>query len=120
MLKMKTTYKKREKVNKETNTRWFWQILGGEFLLLPKIRQWFPFILFLALLMGVILLSEREIVKKKQIIKEKEIEYKEEISKLKRNNKFIPYNQSQELILMLENEGFKKKDESMFKIIIED
>lgn len=117
---MKSTYRKKEKENKEPKTNWFWQIFGGEFLLSPKIRQWYPYFIFLTLLIGVILLSERQIIKKKQIIKQKEIEYKEEISKLKRNNKFIPYNQNQELILMMEEEGFKKKDEAMFKIVVED
>ena len=118
---MKTTYKPnpKQQSNSEKKPNWFWQILGGEFLIMPQVKNWYPYILLLFVMIGTAVVSEKYIKEKQKIIKEKEIEYKEEITKLKKNNQFIPYEQNQELIQLLEEQGFVKNNEVMYKIVVE-
>lgn len=118
---MKSTYKpnRNQQLNSERKTNWFWQILGGEFLIMPKVKNWYPYILLIFVMIVSAVVSEKYIKEKQIIIKKKEIEYKEEITKLKKNNQFIPYEQNQELIQLLEEQGFLKNDEVMYKIVVE-
>lgn len=118
---MKSTYKpnRNQQLNSERKTNWFWQILGGEFLIMPKVKNWYPYILLIFVMIVSAVVSEKYIKEKQIIIKKKEIEYKEEITKLKKNNQFIPYELNQELIQLLEEQGFLKNDEVMYKIVVE-
>lgn len=118
---MESTYRspKSSKSQNQQKTNWFWKIFGGEFLISENIRKWYPYFILIFVLIGSIVISERSIKKKKMIIKKMEIEYREAIKSLKKNNKFIPYEQNQELIEILQKEGYKKNEQLMYKIIVE-
>ena len=118
---MKTTYRpsKKKQSTDAPKRSWFWNILGGEFLISPNLRKWYPYFILIFFMIGCIVVSERSIRQKKRIIHKKEIEYKEAITQLKNNNKFIPYEYNQELIEMMEEQGFRKDDQVIYKIIVE-
>ncbi len=81
-------------------------VFGGEFLLSRQMRPWYPYILFLLLLMAVMVISEQRITEKKREITRLENQYKAELSRLKANNQFIPYEENQILVKKMEARGY--------------
>ena len=71
-------------------------------------------------LITAIIINEQQITKKQNKIKKYENEYKEALSKLKKNNQFIPYQESQELLKMIEERGFVKNDKNRYKIVVKE
>ncbi len=71
------------------------------------------------MLFVIIILMQQSVDKKEDQINKKQTEYKEAITRLKQNNNFIPYEQNQELVKRLEEQGFSKQDRHTFKIEVE-
>lgn len=97
----------------------FENVLGGEFLLSPKMLPWYPFLLFVILLMGISVVSEQRILDKKAKIAELENEYKAELSKLKTNNQFIPYEENQALIETMKSRGYVLDEKHNYTVVVE-
>ncbi|MEG2070537.1 MAG: hypothetical protein RR034_04105 [Bacteroidales bacterium] len=116
---MKTTSTKEHQTqeNLEQKTT-FRQLMGGEFLLNKKMIKWYPYFFLLFIMVGILVVNERSIISKKEKIKDLEIEYKKTISNLKKNNQFIPYEQNQLLIEMMNEQGFVKNDKQVYKILV--
>jgi len=99
--------------------RFMEKVLGGEFLLDREMLPWYPFILFVVLLMAVSVVSEQRIVEKKEKITELENEYKAELSKLKTNNQFIPYEENQILIETMKTRGYVLDEKHNYTVVVE-
>lgn len=97
----------------------FENVMGGEFLLSPKMLPWYPYIFFVILLMGISVVSEQRILDKKAKIAELENEYKAELSKLKTNNQFIPYEENQILIETMKSRGYVLDEKHNYTVVIE-
>lgn len=116
---MKTTYKhtnssKQEKKDKSA----FRELMGGEFLLSKTALKWYPYLFFLFLLAGFVVINEKSVISKENKIKELDEEYKKNISNLRNNNQFISYDTNQKLIEMMEAKGFINDDKKIYKISI--
>lgn len=118
---MKTTYRKQEKESSEPKRQFtLSRIFDGEFFMSSQVRRHWPyFAMVTAFILGIII-SEQSITKKQKLIKQYENEYKETLSKLKKNNQFIPYKESQELLQIIEEKGFVKDDKSRYKIVVKE
>lgn len=111
---------KQKKVKPKSRFRLFFEnVLGGEFLLSPKMLPWYPYILFVILLMGVSEVSEQRILDKKEKIAQLENEYKAELSKLKTNNQFIPYEENQALIETMKTRGYVLDEKHNYTVVVE-
>lgn len=96
----------------------FGKLMGGEFLLSKKVIKWYPYFLLLFLMMVLIVANERSVANKQDKISDLSVEYKDAITKLKKNNQFIPYDQNQLLLEKLKNQGFNKYPKQTYKIIV--
>lgn len=108
--------------NNEKKTKknsWFKKIFTGEILTGEESKPIFLYGLFIVFLFVIIILMQQSVDKKEALIRKKQTEYKNAITRLKQNNNFIPYEQNQELIKKLEEQGFSKQDRHMFKIEVE-
>ena len=94
------------------------QLLSGDFLFSKETIRWYPYIAFVFLLMILTVLNEHNMNSKRQRIKQLETEYKQTISKLKHNNQYILYEENQQLIQMLKNNGFEKNEKHLYRIIV--
>lgn len=111
---------RRKKEKPKSRFRLFFEnVLGGEFLLSPKMLPWYPYILFVILLMGVSVVSEQRILDKKEKITQLENEYKAELSKLKTNNQFIPYEENQILIETMKSRGYVLDEKHNYTVVVE-
>lgn len=93
-------------------------MLSGDFLFSKETIRWYPYIAFVFLLMILTVLNEHNMNSKRQRIKQLETEYKQTISKLKHNNQYILYEENQQLIQMLKNNGFEKNEKHLYRIIV--
>lgn len=94
----------------------FSNIFGGEILVKKKMRPWYVYFFFLAVLVTLLVISEQRIhVKQKKII-ELENVYKAEISKLKANNQFIPYEKNKILIQKMQERGYITDEKHTFTV----
>ncbi len=91
-------------------------VFGGEFLLSSQMRPWYPYILFVLLLMAILIVSEQRIQEKRVKVTKLENEYKAEISRLKANNQFIPYEENQILIHKMQERGYVLDEEHNYTI----
>lgn len=96
----------------------FKELLAGEFLFSKQAFQWYPYILFVIVLIAGLMFNEHSISTKKQKIKELEIEYKQIIGQLKYNNQYILYEENKQLVEQLKSYGFGKQDKHLYKIVI--
>ena len=112
---MQTTTPK-EPAQKKTKKSRFWKIFAGEFMVDKDVKSTYPYIGFVVLLFVLSILTQQCGEKKVALIRKKQTEYKEGLSRLKQNNSFIPYEQNQELIKMMEERGFVKNDRHLYKI----
>ena len=112
---MQTTNPKEPTEKKQKKSR-FWKIFTGEFMVDKDFRSAYPYIGFLVILFMLSILTQQCGERKEALIRKKQLEYKDEISRLKQNNNFIPYEQNQELIKMMEERGFVKNDRHLYKI----
>ena len=94
------------------------RVFGGEFLLSQQMRPWYPYIVFVLVLVAILVLSEQRINEKKQEINQLENEYKSELSQLKANNQFIPYEENQMLIQKMKDRGYVLDEEHNYTIHI--
>lgn len=94
------------------------RVFGGEFLLSQQMRPWYPYIVFVLVLVAILVLSEQRINEKKQEINRLENEYKSELSQLKANNQFIPYEENQILIQKMKDRGYVLDEEHNYTIHI--
>ena len=94
------------------------RVFGGEFLLSQQMRPWYPYIVFVLVLVAILVLSEQRINEKKQEINRLENEYKSELSRLKANNQFIPYEENQILIQKMKDRGYVLDEEHNYTIHI--
>lgn len=116
---MKTTHKRQPKEQaKETKGFTLTQLFDGEIIMSKNVRRFYPYFLLLLVFTISIIISERSITKKQKQIKTYENEYKTALSELKKNNQFIPYQESQELLQIIEEKGFIKNDKNRYKIVV--
>ena len=91
-------------------------VFGGEFLLSRQMRRWYPYVVFVLVLMAVMVVSEQRIQEKKKKIAKLENQYKAELSRLKANNQFIPYEENQILIQKMQDRGYVLNEERNYTI----
>ena len=91
-------------------------VFGGEFLLSRQMRRWYPYVVFVLVLMAVMVVSEQRIQEKKKKIAKLENQYKAELSRLKANNQFIPYEENQILIKKMQDRGYVLNEERNYTI----
>lgn len=94
------------------------RLLSGDFLFSKEALKWYPYIIFVFLLLVAIVLNEHSMDAKRARIKQLETEYKLTIGKLKKNNQFIMYEENKELVRILNEQGFEKNDKNCYKIVI--
>ena len=94
----------------------FSNILGGEILVKKKMRPWYVYFFFLAVLVTLLVISEQRIHVKQKKIVELENVYKAEISKLKANNQFIPYEKNKILIQKMQERGYITDEKHTFTV----
>jgi hypothetical protein len=95
----------------------FWSFMGGEFLLKETVVQWYPFILILFILAIIIIQNESFIAAKYRKIEELDTEYKRIKTQLRFENEFMNHEISPEIIKLVTEQGFIRKDNSTFKIV---
>ena len=81
---METTYKQStssKKSGKEKST--FREFMGGEFLLSKAAIKWYPYLLLLFVLAGIVVINERSVMSKENKIKKLDEEYKRNVSDLR-------------------------------------
>ena len=105
-----------EPTKKKTKKSVFKKIITGEFMVDKDFRTIYPYAGFVVLLFVLSILTQQCGERKEALIRKKQIEYKEGLSRLKQNNNFIPYEQNQELIKMMEERGFVKNDRHLYKV----
>lgn len=115
---MITTNKTEENKGQKRDSLWK-QVLSGDFLFSKRAKKWYPFFLYIFLLMLLVVINEHAIANKRQKIKELETEYKLTIGQLKHNNQYILYDENQRLINLLNEKGFEKNDKHIYKIVVE-
>lgn len=96
----------------------FKELLAGDFLFSKEAYHWYPYILFLVVLIAGLMINEHLISAKKQKVKDLEIEYKQIIGQLKYNNQYILYEENKQLVKQLNSYGFSKQDKHLYKIIV--
>ena len=94
----------------------FSNIFGGEILVKKKMRPWYVYFFFLAVLVTLVVISEQRIHVKQKKIVELENVYKAEISKLKANNQFIPYEKNKILIQKMQERGYITDEKHTFTV----
>lgn len=115
---MITTNKTEENKGQKRDSLWK-QVLSGDFLFRKRAKKWYPFWLYIFILMLLVVINEHAIANKRQKIKELETEYKLTIGQLKHNNQYILYDENQRLIDLLNEKGFEKNDKHIYKIVVE-
>ncbi|MCQ2270304.1 MAG: hypothetical protein MJZ52_03635 [Bacteroidales bacterium] len=115
---MITTQKTEENKGQKKDRLWR-QVLSGNFLFSPRTKKWYPFCLYIFILMLLVVINEHAIANKRQKVKELETEYKLTIGQLKHNNRYILYDENQKLINLLNEKGFEKNDKHIYKIVVE-
>lgn len=116
---MRTVYKEKERKKKDSPKRSaFWEFMGGDFLLHQKVVRFYPFLLFVFVLVAVVLFNEKVIDNKERKIRQLDEEYKKTVSELKEHNQFIPYDSTKKLIRILESRDFRKDDKNVYKITL--
>ena len=115
---MITTSNQKNQTPKNKGKSIWKQLLSGDFLFSKETIRWYPYIAFVFLLMILTVLNEHNMNSKRQRIKQLETEYKQTISKLKHNNQYILYEENQQLIQMLKNNGFEKNEKHLYRIIV--
>ncbi|MDR1758629.1 MAG: winged helix-turn-helix domain-containing protein [Bacteroidales bacterium] len=112
---MKTAYQNKTASNSKPK-RSVWDFLGGNFLLSSAMRHVYFYLFFLGLLGGVMIFNEKRIAKKEKEIKQLHTQYKQIISELSKYNQNLEYDSVQKLVKMLEDKGFVKDDNQVYKI----
>lgn len=115
---MITTNKTEENKGQKRDSLWK-QVLSGDFLFSKRAKKWYPFWLYIFILMLLVVINEHATANKRQKIKELETEYKLTIGQLKHNNQYILYDENQRLIDLLNEKGFEKNDKHIYKIVVE-
>jgi hypothetical protein len=90
--------------------------LGGHFLLSKQVVFWYPYLIYLFVLVVVLVFNEREINRKQLKLRELDDTYKIEIGTLEKHNQFIPYNVRQNIENTMKNKGFQSADTSRYYI----
>jgi len=85
-------------------------------LVKKKMRPWYVYFFFLAVLVTLLVISEQRIHVKQKKIVELENVYKAEISKLKANNQFIPYEKNKILIQKMQERGYITDEKHTFTV----
>ncbi len=117
---MITTNRQEPKQEKEKRDSLWKQLLSGDFLFAPKTIRWYPYLVFVFILMVLIVINEHNMDAKRQKIKNLETEYKQTISLLKHNNQYILYEENQKLKQMLKDRGFEENNKHIYKIVIQE
>lgn len=115
---MDSTTKRIENNDKKDKKSFFGRLFGADFLLSEQMRPWYPYIVFVLILMAVLVVSEQRINEKNQEINRLENEYKAELSKLKANNQFIPYEENQILIQKMMERGYVLNEEHNYTVTV--
>ena len=115
---MDSTTKRRENNDKKDKKSFFGRFFGADLLLSEQMRPWYPYIVFVLLLVGVLVIGEQRINDKNQEINRLENEYKAELSKLKANNQFIPYEENQILIQKMMDRGYVLNEEHNYTVTV--
>lgn len=113
---MKTANKQERKQKKEEKRSAFWSFMGGDFLLHKKVMQFYPYFFMLFALAAIIIANDAWIGKKEKKLQKIENEYKTTVSKIKKQNEFLPYDTATKLMELLQEEGFKKDQKQLYKI----
>ncbi len=107
---------KREKEPKKRSP--FWEVMGGEFLANPKVMQWYPLIIIFFIFAIIVVQNESIVASKNEKINELDVKYKNVKEELGSHNEFaireIPF----EIMNLIEEQGFEKKDSAVFKVVI--
>ncbi|MCQ2286273.1 MAG: hypothetical protein MJZ76_05300 [Bacteroidales bacterium] len=93
-------------------------LFDGEIFFSPTAMKLYPIMGLILLFCGLLIYNQNKLDEKRKKINALENEYNEELSNLKKNNQFIPYEESQELLQIIEEKGFKKNESSRYKIVI--
>jgi hypothetical protein len=96
----------------------FWSFMGGEFLLKESVIRWYPFVLILFVFAIIMTQNEAFILKKYEKIKELDAEYKKIKTQMRFENTLISHDISPEIIKLVEEQGFLRKDSATFKITV--
>lgn len=115
---MDSTTKINDSNNQPKKPNLFRRIFGGEFFLNPEMRPWYVYISMIFVLVILLLISEQRAISKQKEIDRLEIQYREAISRLKANNRFIPYEENQMLIRKMQERGYVLDEEHTYTIAI--
>lgn len=94
------------------------KIITGDIFVHEKMKKWYIYTFFLAILAVILLINNQKIIEKQDIIQQKEQTYELELSRLKMNNNFISDTSNQKLIKILEEQGFEKRNKQVYNIKI--
>lgn len=116
---MKSADRKEKKRKKEEKRSAFWTFMGGDFLLHKKVTQFYPFFILLILLTAVLIANDKWISNKEAKLKNIEDQYKNTVSKIKKQNEFLPYDSAEKLMKLLKEDGFIKQEERLYKVPVQ-
>ncbi|MDL2308091.1 hypothetical protein LJC68_01900 [Bacteroidales bacterium OttesenSCG-928-B11] len=116
---MKTANRKAKKEKKEEKRSAFWAFMGGDFLLHKKVTQFYPYLVMLILLAAIIIANDNWIRRKEKKLERIENEYKNTVSKIKKQNEFLPYDTAEKVMQLLKEEGFTKDEKKLYKIPVQ-
>jgi len=115
---MEIKNKKREQktsMPKQNSIRVF---LAGYFLLSKRVTFWYPYLIYLFVLIVIMVFNEHEIILKQKKLQNLNNTYKMEIGRLEKHNQFIPYSVRQHIENSMRNKGFNTNDKNCYYINI--
>ena len=111
---MKTKNKLSENNDKKAKKRsLFWDFMGGEFLLKESVVRWYPFVIILLLFAIIAAQNEASIIAKEKKINKLYIQY----NKRTLTNSPVYRDVSPEIMELIKEQGFIRKDGATFKVI---
>lgn len=110
---------KQKTKEKEGKRSAFWIFMGGDFLLHKKVVQFYPYFLLLFLLAAITIANDIWIARKEKKLDNIDEQYKSTVSKIKKQNEFLPYDSAEKLMQLLREEGFEKEDDRLYKIPVQ-
>lgn len=113
---MRTTSKRKKDTN---SSRTAWQdFISGDFLLDTKMKAWYPYILFLALLALLLIWNDRILENKREELRQKEKEYQSAVEDIKLHNNYINFGYKTEVRDKAIESGYVKNINAKYKLVI--
>jgi hypothetical protein len=92
------------------------QLLGADFLLDKKVVRWYPFILYVFVLMLLSVYNSKLIQQKESRLKILENEWQSAAGELRKSNQLISYDKEEKIISMMKDRGFVEDNKNTNRI----